>query len=71
MKKKLITLARELDFTTETEYFDYLIDSHINGNFSQCKRLFTDMKKEDQKRAIKYLLEYGSEKIYLFYLELL
>lgn len=71
MKKKLITLAKELDFTTETEYFNYLIECHINGNFTSCKRLFAEMKKEDQKRAIKYLLEYGSEDIYLFYLELI
>lgn len=30
-KKKLITLAKELDFKTEQEYFDYMIDTHING----------------------------------------
>lgn len=71
MKKKLITLAKELDFTTENEYFDYLIDCYMNGNFSSCRRLFADMKKEDQKRAIDCFLEYGSEDIYLFYLELI
>ncbi len=71
MKKKLITLAKQLDFSTETEYFDYCIDSHINGNFSQGKRLFLEMKKEDQKQFIRHCLEYGSENIYNYYLDLL
>ena len=53
--KKLITLAKELDFNNEVEYFDYCIDSHINGNFTQCKDLFKAMKKEDKKAFISYL----------------
>ena len=53
--KALIKLAKELDFDNEVEYFDYCIDSHINGNFTQCKRLFKDMKKEDRKLFISYL----------------
>lgn len=57
MKKKLITLAKECDFKTENEYLDYLIDSHINGNFSQCRSLFAEMKKDDQKKFIVYMNE--------------
>jgi len=53
-KKKLITLAKELDFTTEHEYFDYIIESEINGQMSQVKELIQDMKKEDQKDFILY-----------------
>lgn len=52
MKKKLITLAKELDFTTENEYFDYLIDCYMNGNFSSCRRLFADMKKKTRKELL-------------------
>lgn len=55
MKKKLLTLAKGLDFETESDYFNYCIDSHINGNFSQCKRLFNDMRKEDRKGLLNYL----------------
>lgn len=71
MKKKLITLALELDFNSETEYFDYLIDSHINGNFSQCKRLFAEMRKEDKKRFIGYCDGGDLPKVYEFYFNLL
>lgn len=52
---KLLTLAKRLDFTTETEYFDYCIDSWFNGNFSQCKKLFADMAKADRKNLIEYI----------------
>lgn len=55
MKAKLLTLAKRLDFTSEGGYFDYCIDSYINGNFSQCKTLFNNMKKEDQKSFLSYL----------------
>jgi len=54
-RKKLLTLAKELDFNTEIEFFDYCIDSHINGNFTQCKDLFNSMKKEDKKLFLNYL----------------
>lgn len=53
-KKKLITLAKELEFETELEYFQYIFDSYFNGNLSQCKRLFAEMKREDQKSFVSY-----------------
>ena len=52
---KLITLAKKLDFTTETEYFDYCINSWYNGNFTQCQELFKAMSKNDRKELIKYI----------------
>jgi len=71
-KKNLITLAKGLDFTTESEYFDYLIDSYLYGNFNQCKRLFNDMKKEAQKKFIKYVdNSYTNKDIMDFYFNLL
>ena len=69
MKKQLITLAHSLDFPTETEYLDYLIDCHINGNFSSCKRLFAEMRREDQKRLLYHCA--GMPNVYEFYFELL
>ncbi len=68
---KLIKLAKKLDFETEEQYFDYCIDSHINGNFSQCERLFKDMTKQDKKRLISYLQETSHKDIEKFYFNLL
>ena len=73
MKKKLITLAKGLDFTNGFEYFDYLIDSHYNGQFSQCKELFNAMRKDDQKHFLNYAnVEFhNTPEIYNFYFNLL
>lgn len=60
-KKYAETLAREYDFTTKFEYFDYIIDSLINGNRSQVKDLFNQMKGTDQKEfLVDYLQNDGS-----------
>lgn len=65
--KKLTTLAKGLDFETTAQYFDYLIDSHINGNFSQCKDLFFDMFPADREKFLSYCKQYAEQ--YEFYLE--
>jgi hypothetical protein len=70
-KKKLITLAKELDFITELDYFDYCIDSHINGQKDQCKELFYDMCKADRKRLITYCNNHDHVLISNYYFGLL
>jgi ribosomal protein S24E len=42
-------LAKDYDFQSETEYFDYIINSLVNGNRQQVKRLFNQMKKCDKE----------------------
>ena len=71
-KDKLQKLAESLDFRTKEEYFDYCITSYINGNFSQCKRLFKDLTPKGRKALCIHISEQGSEKeIYNFYFNLL
>jgi hypothetical protein len=70
---KLLTLAKKLDFTQETEYFDYCINSWFNGNFSQCKELFKAMAKTDRQHLITYIrgcYDYQHE-VLTFYINLL
>jgi len=70
---KLLTLAKQLEFSTEIEYFDYCITSWQNGNFSQCKELFKAMTKKDKKGLIDYIkgcYDYRHE-VELFYFNLL
>lgn len=74
MAKKLSTLAHSLDFKEEVEYFDYCIDSFINGNKSQCRDLFAAMRKDDRKSLLQYIQtrEIGQkQEIYQFYFNLL
>jgi ABC-type metal ion transport system substrate-binding protein len=58
MKKSILELAKELDFTTEQEYFEYIIDSEINGQRQQVKRLIKALKKDDIKTFIFWLDDY-------------
>lgn len=75
MKAKLSTLAKRLGFTSGGEYFDYCINSYYNGNFSQCKDLFSDMTKQDRKDLITYISGFydnaESKEVYKFYFNLL
>jgi hypothetical protein len=53
--KALKTLVKAYGFTTDSEYFEYCINSYLNGNIKQAKELFTQMKLEDKK---SFLLSY-------------
>jgi len=73
---KLLQLAKKLDFQTGTEYFDYLINSHFNGQLNQCRNLFKAMTKEDKKAFLSYVLNSGMlsndiHEIHSFYFNLL
>lgn len=70
-KKKLITLATELDFQTEHEYFDYIIDSEINGQRSQVRSLIGDMKKDDQKDFLDYCELYATDEQKRYFLDII
>lgn len=54
---KMIALARKLDFETIDEYYQYIISSKVNGNISQCIRLFKSMPKENRKEFLSYLAD--------------
>ena len=49
MAKLLKTLCRELELDQEHQYYEYIIESKINGNNSQVRELFNDMKKDNKK----------------------
>jgi hypothetical protein len=53
--KQLKTLLKELEFTQGAEYFDYMIESWYNGQYSQCEQLFTSMTNKDRTLFIIYL----------------
>ncbi len=48
-------LLKELEFSTEAEYFDYIMESIINGQRRQAKDLITALSKEKKKAAHIYL----------------
>lgn len=40
-------------------FFDYIIESYINGNFSQVRELFNEMSKKDRYAFIAYAQDMG------------
>jgi len=48
-------LAKELNFQTESEYFEYIIESLINGQRQQVRALFNNMHSSDKE---KFLINY-------------
>jgi len=55
-KKYASTLAKEYDFKTKEQYYDYIILSLINGNRDQVKNLFNQLRKKDQKDFLNNFL---------------
>lgn len=57
--KKMISAKtiKSLDFSTKDEYFNYVIDSYLNGQFTQLKSLIKKMSKSDKIEFKDYLHE--------------
>ena len=55
--KSTKALAKDYDLATETDYFDMVDESVINGNRTQAKSQFNAMDAKGKKSLIKYLTE--------------
>lgn len=72
MKAKTIKqLARSLDFTTDFEMYEYFITCYVNGNFTSCRNLFSELTKQAKKDLLSFLIKEGFTREYKFYFELL
>lgn len=49
--------ATDLGFTTKEEYFDYIIESKVNGQHAQAKELYYNLPLDD----INYFYSYVEE----------
>jgi hypothetical protein len=52
--KTMKRLLKDYEFTQRHEYFDMVYNSLINGNRTQARELFTDMRREDRKECYLY-----------------
>jgi hypothetical protein len=62
MAKLLKTLTKELelDQNIADAYFNYIVDTQINGQRQQVRDLFNDMRKDDKSDFIKFLMFHDS-----------
>ena len=44
--------AKELDFSTEFQFIEYMNETFINGQFSSLKRLFLELDKTGRKTVL-------------------
>ena len=45
-------LAKDYDFESKEQYFEYIVDSLINGNRSQVRELFNQMHADDKEHFL-------------------
>lgn len=55
MKKNAETLAKEYEFETREDYFNYIVQSLVNGQRKQVKDLFNAMQDYDKQ---EFLIDY-------------
>ena len=48
-------LAKEYDFNHPTDYFNYIVESNINGQFEQVKNLFDAMTSNSKREFMTYI----------------
>jgi hypothetical protein len=46
---------RELEFTSIESYFEYIVDSEVNGQFKQVDSLIKELSRNQKKDALDYL----------------
>ena len=56
-EKTLLQKAKELDFYNEVDYYQYIVDSLVNGQKKQCKELFNELNESEIKMFEVYMLE--------------
>lgn len=55
------SLLRDYDFYSIEGYFDYILESEVNGNFSQIKSLFKKLSTEQKRLFFSYIQDYDGE----------
>lgn len=56
IRKLSENLAKDYDFETKEEFYTYIVDTLINGNRSQVKELFNQMKPYSKKEFLNEFL---------------
>jgi len=54
---KMRRIVKAMDFDTTEEFYDYIVNSKVNGNTDQCCRLFKSMPKENRKDFLSSLVD--------------
>ena len=50
-----IKTIKDLDFNSLEDYYNYIVDSEINGQYKQMKELFNKLSYDQKKEFLNYL----------------
>jgi len=50
---------KQLEFKTIEDLFNYIVESEINGNYSQCKELLNKLSSSQFKDYLNYLKDFN------------
>lgn len=50
---------KSYEFNNLKQYFDYILDSHTNGQFKQMNSLICELSKNQKIEFLQFLSEYG------------
>jgi hypothetical protein len=60
-----------LEFSTNEEYYNYCVESYLNGQRNQCKTLFKQMPSDNQHELIEYIRDnYANDGIHNYFVSL-
>lgn len=54
--QKMTSILKEYDFNDETEYYEYIITSYVNGNFKQVDSLIRSLQKIKKNAFMLWVL---------------
>lgn len=57
--RTLKSMARNLEFNDTSEAADYIMQSYLNGQHAQAKRLYMGLTKAERTKAVDYFRESG------------
>jgi nucleoid-associated protein YejK len=67
----ILKAAKELDFTTNEQLYEYMIETYHNGQFSQLKKLWQKLPKDNKHVLIDYVRDnYANDKLHNYLVSL-
>lgn len=65
MKRISKTIEQQAKYYEVEDFVIYLEECYINGNFSSCRNIFKELKRDERKRAINQMYGDETKKFYI------
>jgi hypothetical protein len=70
-KDKVLKLAKDLEFTSNTQLYDYMFEAYINGRFEQIKRFWKRLPKDNKHELVEHIrVNHGNDESHNYFVGL-